>query len=78
MEQPHPGISNLAVKLLFHSSMGELSQSACDDAPKSISSAFPKAAAVVFVLQIISQTQWQNEENLSCKLQIILTKDWLS
>lgn len=57
MEQRLPGISTPAVKLLFHSSMGELPQSACDDAPKSVSSAFPKAAAVVFLLQIISQTQ---------------------
>lgn len=56
MEQPFPGNSAQAVKLLFNSSMGELLQSAFDDASKSVPSAVLKAATVAFMPQVISET----------------------
>lgn len=56
MKQPLPGISAQVVKLLFNSCMGELLQSAFDDASKSLISAALKAATGVFLSQVISET----------------------
>lgn len=56
MKQPLPGISAQAVNLLFHSSMGELLQSAFDDPSKSVISAVLKATTIAFLQQVISET----------------------
>jgi len=53
MKQPLSGISAQAVKLLFNSSMGELLQSAFDDAFQSVIAAVVKAATIAFLPQVI-------------------------